>query len=65
MLLNEIEDKLKDLYTGSEIIRLTNNYAEEIGKEVTYHVVGYNSKKEILQTLVMRGRLDFFEKFKN
>lgn len=28
MLLNEIEDKLKDLYTGSEIIRLTNNYAE-------------------------------------
>lgn len=64
MLLNEIEDKLKDLYTGSEIIRLTNNYAEEIGKEVTFHVVGYNSKKDILAQniadLGYEGQIGFF-----
>ncbi|GHN17324.1 hypothetical protein [Lactobacillus delbrueckii] len=64
MLLNEIEDKLVDLFTGKELIRLTTDYAEEIGKEVTYRVVGYNSKKDILSRniadLGYEGKIGFF-----
>ena len=64
MLLNDIEGKLVNLYTGNELIRLTTDYAEEIGKEVTYHVVGYNSKKTILSQniadLGYEGQIGFF-----
>lgn len=68
MLLNDIEDQLKDLFTGNEIITLTTEFAANVGEKVTYHAVGYNSKKDILarniSDLSNQSRINFFKEIK-
>ena len=48
MLLNDIEDQIKDMFSGNELITLTNEFAKSVGENVTIQVVGFNSKKDIL-----------------
>ena len=68
MLLNDIEDQLKELFTGNEIISLTNEFADSVGEKVTFHSVGFNSKKDILtrniNDLSDDAKIKFFKEIK-
>lgn len=57
MLLSDVEDQIKELFTGNEIIALTNDFANSIGEHVTFQSVNFNSKKDILS----RNISDFSE----
>lgn len=65
MLLNDIEDQIKDLFTGNELISLTNNFANSVGEQVTFQGVGFNSKKDIISRNVSdlsdEAKINFFE----
>lgn len=69
MLLNDVEDQLKELFTGNELITLTNDFANSVGEKVTFQAVGYNSKKDILakniSDLSDKSKLEFFEQLKS
>lgn len=68
MLLNDIEDQIKDLFTGNEIIALTNDFANSIGEHVTFQSVDFNSKKDILSRnisdLSEDAKIQFFQDIK-
>lgn len=69
MLLDDIEDQLKDLFTGNEIITITNEFADSVGEKVTFQTVSFNSKKDILSTnindLSIDARIRFFSEIKD
>lgn len=60
---DDIEDQLKDIFTGSEIISLTSMYAGELGKKVPINEVKFNSKKKIITAnlgiLSVNEKIDF------
>lgn len=69
MLLNDVEDQLKEIFTGNELITLTNDFANSVGEKVTFQAVGYNSKKDILSKNISdlsdKSKLEFFEQLKS
>lgn len=68
ILLDDIENQLKEIFTGNEIISLTQSYANSVGKKVPYTSVGYNSKKDILSAnlniLSYDEKLSFFDEIR-
>ena len=69
MLLNDVEDQLKEIFTGNELITLTNDFANSVGEKVTFQAVGYNSKKDILSKNISdlsdKSKREFFEQLKS
>ena len=68
MLLNDIEDQIKDMFSGNELITLTNEFAKSVGENVTIQVVGFNSKKDILSKNISdmsdNAKIKFFDQLK-
>lgn len=68
MLLNDIEDQIKELFTGNEIISLTNLFASSVGEKVTFQSVNFNSKKDILSRNISDlsddAKIQFFKQLK-
>lgn len=66
---DDIEDQLKDIFTGSEIISLTSMYAGELGKKVPINEVKFNSKKKIITAnlgiLSVNEKIDFLRQIRN
>lgn len=69
IVFDDIEDQLKEIFTGNEIINLTRTYAESVGKEVPIKVVNFNSKKDIitanLGVLTVSEKIEFLSQVRN
>lgn len=48
ILQDNIIEQIANIFTGSELVNLTNDFAMSVGEKVTYQTVGYNSKKKLL-----------------
>lgn len=48
IILDNVIEQIADIFTGSELVNLTNDFAMSVGEKVTYQSVGYNSKKKLL-----------------
>lgn len=48
IVLDNVIEQIADIFTGLELVNLTNDFAMSVGEKVTYSAVGYNSKKSCL-----------------